>query len=142
MSEPGVARCYKAKQDLRALSIAIDDYKIKTGSYPILPEGLKLLLKPVPIIKKIPNDPWLNNYKYNFPAELNSIKAYDLYSFGRNGADDKGKNDDLVAWSDFECNPGDKYRQFIILGILIIVFTLTFIGTFKLLKIIFTYFRK
>jgi len=142
MSEPEVARCAKAKQDLRALSLAIENYKNKTGSYPVVPKGLKQLLKPEPIIRKIPNDPWLNDYKYTFPTELNSLKGYDLYSYGVDGKDDMGKNDDIVAGRDFECNPTDKYRPYIILGILITIFILTFIGIYKLAKMIFTLIKK
>ncbi len=142
MSEPEVSRCAKAKQDLRALSVAIDNYKNKTGSYPVAPEGLKQLLNPEPIIRKISKDPWRNDYKYTFPAKLNSLKGYDLYSFGVDGKDDMGKNDDIAVWKDFECNPSDKYRPYIILGILVTIFTLTFIGVYKLAKKIFIFIKK
>ena len=126
-----VARCYSAKLDLKALSYALEEYNKEHGAYPKSADGLKELVSPKQIIRKIKKDPWRNFYKYNYPATLNTIKSYDLYSFGKNGIDDSGKVDDLVAWTDFDCDT-DGYFRYINLSILAIVFIVIFILTYKI----------
>jgi hypothetical protein len=42
-------------------------------------------------------DGWGRRFVYNFPARIGSA-PYDLYSFGRNEADDSGGRDDISNW--------------------------------------------
>ena len=102
--ETDMARCIKSQQDLRTLSTVLDLYKLNTQHYPSTEDGLHALLTPIAYIKKLAKDPWQSDYHYVFPASLNSELAYDLYSFGKNGKDDAGAQDDIPAWGEPDCN--------------------------------------
>ena len=46
-------------------------------------------------------DPWASPYRYvsvNGGSPQHRQRSYDLYSFGPNGADDQGTEDDIVNW--------------------------------------------
>ena len=46
--------------------------------------------------RKVPKDPWGNDYHYAFPGEHG---AYDLYSYGADNAEGgEGDNKDIVSW--------------------------------------------
>ena len=100
-----------AKADVAALQIGdlsagLDLFFLDNGRYPRQSEGLDALVKPVagleswdgPYMKKpiIPNDPWGQPYRYEFPGQHG---AYDLYSFGADNAPGGAKdNADVVSW--------------------------------------------
>jgi len=87
-----------------ALEAPLFSYKANMGSYPTTQQGLKALLKSPggsnseqwsgPYIKKLPKDPWKNDYQYEFPGKKNT-NGYDLYSFGPDGIKSE---DDIGNW--------------------------------------------
>ena len=100
-----------AKSDTAALQIeefgaGLDLFHLEVGRYPTSEEGLQALVeKPAGVVvwngpylkkKRIPNDPWNNEYHYQSPGENG---PYDLYSLGADntegGEDD---NQDVVSW--------------------------------------------
>ncbi len=99
------ARQAAAKADIEAnIGGALDLYELDNGSYPTTEEGLNaLLIKPAsapnwkgPYLKKKPIDPWGNPYVYRSPGTHNT--DYDLYSYGKNGAE--GGGDDIANWEE------------------------------------------
>ena len=99
------ARVVAAKADIEAnIGSALDLYELDNGSYPTTEEGLKaLLVKSAsafnwrgPYLKKMPKDPWGNQYVYKCPGTHNV--DYDLYSYGKNGVE--GGGDDITSWGE------------------------------------------
>jgi general secretion pathway protein G len=102
------ARCAAAQADIEAnLAIALDMYEVDNGHYPTTEQGLKaLLIKPEnvpvpdnwkgPYLKKrrLPLDPWGNEYNYQSPGTHNS-EEYDLSSLG---PDEVESGDDINNW--------------------------------------------
>jgi general secretion pathway protein G len=85
---------------------ALDTFEVKVGRYPSTAEGLNALVqKPtndpgdwdVPIMPKIPLDPWKNPYQYVYPG-TNNVDSYDLWSYGPDGK--LGGGDDITNWDD------------------------------------------
>lgn len=109
MSRPDEARVVKAKQDIRALSAALDLYKLDNFRYPTTEQGLDALRqKPTNMpsgarwkeggyIEFAPVDPWGNTYHYLQPGQHG---AFDLYSLGTDGAPGGGGFDaDIGNWN-------------------------------------------
>lgn len=105
------AKVTDAKVQIKNFETAIKLYKLDSGSYPSTEQGLNALVaKPtVGVIprnykeggylesKKIPKDPWGNDYIYVSPGEHGE---YDLYSYGADGAKGgEGKNSDISSWN-------------------------------------------
>jgi len=102
------ARITAAKTDIESnLSTALDLYESDNGRYPTTQQGLQSLLEkptsaPIPANwngpylkkKKIPKDPWGNDYVYVAPGQHNKDE-YDLSSKGPDGAESE---DDVVNW--------------------------------------------
>ncbi len=94
MGSPDEARIVKVKQDLRVLEGALNLYKLDNFTYPSTDQGLEALVKkPVGqpeaknwkkngYIKKLPKDPWGNDYLYLSPG---SHGEFDLFSYGSDG---------------------------------------------------------
>jgi len=92
MSRPEQARIVKAKQDISAITSALDLYKLDSGSYPSTSQGLQALVKkptssPVPsnwksdgYLKKLPTDPWGEEYQYE-----NNNETLHVFSYGSKG---------------------------------------------------------
>ena len=105
MSRPKEARVAKARQDVRALEMALDLYKLDNFVYPTTDQGLEALVSkptipPVPnkyrkeaYLKKVPKDPWDNDYQYLSPGEHSAI---DVYSLGPDGVP---SDDDIGNWN-------------------------------------------
>jgi len=106
------AKITKARVDIKGIETALKLYKLDTGYYPTTEQGLgALITKPtVGLIpknyrdegyldtKKIPKDPWSNDYLYVSPGEHGD---YDLYSYGPDGVKGgEGKNADITSWDD------------------------------------------
>jgi general secretion pathway protein G len=104
------AKLTDAKVQIRNIETALKLYKLDNGSYPSTEQGLSALVaKPtVGVVpksykdggylesKKIPKDPWGNDYLYVSPGEHGD---YDLFSFGADGArGGDGKNSDITSW--------------------------------------------
>lgn len=104
------ARRAAAKADIEAnISVALDMYELDSGRYPSTSQGLKALIEkptgsPVPANwngsylkkKRIPKDPWGNDYVYAAPGVHNN-EEYDLSSLGADGVE---SSDDIVNWED------------------------------------------
>lgn len=104
------ARTMAARTDIEAnLAMALDLYRLDTGSYPTTEQGLTALLEqptvfPVPDNwggpylkkKKMPEDPWRREYQYFSPGTHNQ-GSYDLFSLGPDGRE---SGDDIVNWEE------------------------------------------
>ncbi len=102
----GSSKAKTAKVQIEALSASLELYRLDNGSYPSSSEGLKALVEqpaskpnwsgPYLRKKKVPPDPWGNDYFYRYPGKQ---AEFDLYSYG---ADEKegGTADasDIVSW--------------------------------------------
>jgi general secretion pathway protein G len=108
MDRPDQAREAKVKQDIRALSSALDLYRLDNFSYPTTDEGLESLVKrPANLptgakwkdggyIKRLPKDPWGNPYSYLQPG---THGEFDLFSLGAdNTSGGTGSNTDIGNW--------------------------------------------
>lgn len=105
MSRPDEARIAKTKQDVRALETALDLYKLDNFNYPTTEQGLEALvtkptIPPVPkryredaYLKKVPKDPWQNDYQYLNPGEHGKIDIFSL------GPDQQQSEDDIGNWN-------------------------------------------
>ncbi len=103
MSRPDQAKVTVAKGDIKAVAAALDMYKLDNFAYPSTQQGLEALVtkpsgNPQPknwnrdgYLKRLPKDPWGNEYQYLSPGTRGQ---FDLYSFG---ADGKPGGSDLNA---------------------------------------------
>jgi general secretion pathway protein G len=109
MSRPDEARVVRAQQDLRAVSAALDLYKLDNLTYPTTEQGLDALVrKPTGLpagarykedgyIEAVPKDPWGGDYQYLYPGQHNT---YDLYSNGADGIPGgEAFNSDIGNWT-------------------------------------------
>ena len=109
MDEPDKARVVKARQDIRALESALNLYKLDNFTYPTTDQGLEALVEkptssPEPpnykasgYLKKVPKDPWGNEYQYLSPGENGEI---DIYSLGADRSlGGEGFNADIGNWN-------------------------------------------
>jgi len=106
LGRTGEARVKAATVDLRAISTALDMYRMDNFVYPSSDQGLgALVAKPSgfpeaknwvePYLKKSPKDPWGNDYQYISPG---SNGPYDLFSLGADGKPGgEGEASDLFA---------------------------------------------
>jgi len=102
------ARIAAATTDIEAnVSTALDLYEIDSGKYPTTEQGLRALLtepssSPVPSAwngpylkkKRVPVDPWGNDYVYVAPG-VHNTDEYDLSSYGPDGIESE---DDITNW--------------------------------------------
>ena len=96
----------KAVSDIVALENALDMYKLDNSRYPTTEQGLEALVTkpqgdPAPrnykddgYIKRLPQDPWGNNYQLMSPGEHGKI---DVFSMGLDG--EAGTDDDIGNWN-------------------------------------------
>lgn len=100
----------KAISDITALEGALDMYKLHNGVYPTTEQGLRALVEkptsaPEPrryqeggYIKRLPQDPWGNDYQYGQPGQKG--KRYDLFSYGVDGQEGgDGEATDIGNWN-------------------------------------------
>lgn len=106
------ARVAAAQADIEAnIMTALDLYELDNGRYPTTEQGLKALLvkpdsSPIPPNwngpylkkKKMPVDPWGQDYVYTSPGEHNT-DSFDLSSMG---PDNTPSEDDVVNWVEGE----------------------------------------
>jgi general secretion pathway protein G len=106
MKYVGSSKVEVARAQLEDLSAGLDLFKLDVGRYPSDDEGLKVLVEGNDTIpgwngpylrkKRVPLDPWNNEYVYAVPGQGN---AYELYSLGADGAaEGSGEDADLSAW--------------------------------------------
>ena len=96
MGRPDEARATKAKQDIRAITAALDLYRLDNFTYPTTEQGLEALVtKPAKLaeganwkkggyLDSLPTDPWNKPYLYLQPG---THGEFDLYSFGADGVE-------------------------------------------------------
>ena len=104
-SQIGKSEVKTAQAQIGALEKALDQYRIDTGHYPSVEQGMAALnTNPAdeakwagPYLKKaVPNDPWGKPYQYKMPGEHSEV---DIYSFGRDGAaGGSGEDADIGNW--------------------------------------------
>jgi len=96
MGEPEKAKRVKAKMDIVSLETALKMYKLDNGVYPSTEQGLRALVEQpetgtVPKKwreggylekRKVPNDPWGNEFVYISPGVNGD---FDLISYGKDG---------------------------------------------------------
>ncbi len=110
MSRPEEARRIKARVDIQSLETALKLYNLDTGDYPTTEQGLQALIEPPSVgvlatkwrdggyleKRKIPKDPWGNDYIYLSPGTQGD---FDLISYGADGElGGEGKDEDVVNW--------------------------------------------
>jgi general secretion pathway protein G len=84
----GKANQKKVVADLVALESALDMYHLDRNRYPTEQEGLQALVQPNQsgnvsgYVRRIPKDPWGNNYQYRNPGTHGHI---DIFSYGEDG---------------------------------------------------------
>ncbi len=100
------AKLKKAAVDIQQLEGALEMYKLRNNVFPSTEQGLDALvneptIEPIPrnyptdgFIKRLPQDPWGNDYQLLSPGELASI---DLFSNGPDGQ--AGTDDDIGNWN-------------------------------------------
>jgi general secretion pathway protein G len=106
------ARVTAARAQLSSLEGVLELYRMDTGRFPTTEQGLLALVEaptvePVPrsyppggYLKdaKLPVDPWGEEYHYEMPG-TNNPHAYDLWSFGADGAPGgEGTDADIGNW--------------------------------------------
>ena len=108
ISRTDQAQIVKAKQDIRAMESALQLYRVDNFQYPSTDQGLQALVeKPTTgaeaknwqaggYIKKLPKDPWQNDYQYISPGEKGEFDIYSLGADGRPGGTES--NADIGNW--------------------------------------------
>lgn len=96
----------KVVSDIVALENAMDMYKLDNSRYPTTEQGLDALVEmpdvdPEPrdyrnggYIKRLPQDPWGNEYLLVSPGEKGQV---DIYSIGLDA--EEGSDDDIGNWN-------------------------------------------
>ena len=103
------AKIVSARSQVETFSIALQSYYLDCGKYPTAEQGLSALWEkpntmPEPIgwdgpylSKRLPNDPWGNNYFYKVPGE-NGL-PFGITSYGADGTEGgEGTNADITSW--------------------------------------------
>lgn len=87
------AKVKMAEVNMSSLASALESYRLDNNEYPSTEEGLQALVErpesarsypPGGYIKKLPEDPWGNEYVYISPGVDG---PFDLYSLGADGAE-------------------------------------------------------
>lgn len=104
-SQVGKSQVKAARTQIDSLEKALDQYRLDTGHYPAMEQGLAALQTRPPneakwdgpyLKKDVPTDPWGNPYIYKFPGEHGE---YDLVSLGKDGQlGGTGDAADLTNW--------------------------------------------
>ncbi|WP_194438180.1 type II secretion system major pseudopilin GspG [Vibrio fluminensis] len=98
----------KAAVDIKALETALDTYRLNHNVYPTTDQGLEALVtepsNPTPrnypkdgYIKRLPQDPWGNDYQYLSPGDKGTIDIFTLGADGEEGGE--GVNADIGNWN-------------------------------------------
>jgi general secretion pathway protein G len=104
-SQIGKSEVKTARAQIDSLGKALDQFRLDTGHYPSMQEGIAALVaKPANepkwdgpyLTKDVPADPWGNAYVYKIPGEHGE---YDLLSYGSDGqAGGAGDAADITNW--------------------------------------------
>lgn len=106
MSRPDDARVTKVRQDVQAISAALELYRLDNFVYPDTDEGLEALVsipasnpknwKQGGYLASAPTDPWGNPYLYLSPGTRGEFDLYSLGSDGQPGG--TGAASDIGNW--------------------------------------------
>lgn len=100
------ANVQKAVSDVTALETSLSMYKMDNYDFPSTEQGLEALvnetdIEPLPrrfpdggYVKRLPNDPWGNEYQLLNPGENSKM---DIFSMGPDG--EAGTEDDIGNWN-------------------------------------------
>jgi general secretion pathway protein G len=104
------ARVEKARADIASLEQALDLYRLDNLDYPTTDQGLEALMEAPDglqrperyreggYIRRLPEDPWGNEYQYLYPGERG---VFDVYSLGADGSiGGEGDNADIGNWNE------------------------------------------
>jgi general secretion pathway protein G len=106
MGNMDTAKIQKAVQDINALETSLSMYKMDNYKYPSTEQGLEALVEetdvePLPrrfpnggYVKRLPDDPWGNEYQLLNPGENGDI---DIFTMGPDG--EPGTEDDIGNWN-------------------------------------------
>jgi general secretion pathway protein G len=106
MGNMDTAKIQKAVQDINALETSLSMYKMDNYKYPSTEQGLDALveetdIEPLPrrfpnggYVKRLPDDPWGNEYQLLNPGENGDI---DIFTMGPDG--EPGTEDDIGNWN-------------------------------------------
>ena len=111
-SRPDQAKVTVGNADIKAISSALEMYRLDNGFYPSQDQGLEALVKeptgnpeprnwnPDAYLPKLSADPWGNPYQYERPGTRNTT-SYDLYSLGADGRiGGEALNADIGNWDE------------------------------------------
>src|SRR5687767_12789728 len=89
------AAATKARADIATLEQGIEMYRLDRLSYPTGQEGLQVLVEGR-YIRRLPNDPWGNPYRYVTPGD--SGRPFSIRSLGADGREGgTGENADIAS---------------------------------------------
>ena len=104
-SQIGKSEIKATRAQIDALGKALDQFRLDTGHYPTMEEGLAALVTRVPnepkwdgpyLTKDVPPDPWGNPYIFKIPGDHSE---YDLLSYGKDGQPGgTGEAADVTNW--------------------------------------------
>ena len=85
----------KARADIATLESGVEMYRLKHMRYPA-GDGLQALVSER-LVKRLPNDPWGNPYRYAAPGR--DGREFEIYSYGADGREGGEDQDaDLGNW--------------------------------------------
>ena len=84
----------KARADIATLEQGIDLYHLNNRRYPTSEEGLQALVAQN-LVRRLPNDPWNNPYRYSAPGR--NGQPYTIMTWGADGREGgTGENEDIA----------------------------------------------
>jgi len=101
MKALGSSKVKTARVQIEDLGAALDLYRLDVGRYPaklesLLSDEASGWNGPYLKKKRIPLDPWGNDYRYRYPGEHGE---YDLFSLGADGRPGgEGEDSDILGW--------------------------------------------
>jgi general secretion pathway protein G len=96
MPAQDTARMRKAEADIATLEQGIEMYRLNRMNYPSGGDGLQALVAEG-FIKRLPEDPWGNPYRYAAPGRNGA--GFDVYSYGADGREGgEGDDADIGNW--------------------------------------------
>ena len=87
-----------ARNQAYEIGKSVELYKLQNAGYPSTAQGLNALVSPPkgkPIMERVPQDPWGNDYIYVVPGAKNTNK-FDVRSKGPDSVE--GSEDDVGNW--------------------------------------------
>ena len=104
-SQVGKSQVKAARAQIDSLEKSLDQYRLDSGHFPTMEQGLAALMTRPPnepkwdgpyLKKSVPADPWGNPYVYKIPGEHGD---YDLISLGKDGQPGgTGEAADITNW--------------------------------------------